>query len=288
MAFRAKDLDATIVGSAQYEAYKADPAISKNLLEVAEMFTRIVYFNLDYEPFKKKEVRQAINYALDKELIIKKLLKDKAVVATSWLPPSSPAFDKASKPYPYDPKKAKELMAKAGYPNGFAIDQAIGTGNESWGVAVYEAMLPFLKEIGITLKIQQMEGAAMVERNKKGEFQTFIWSMGSGPDIIGVLKRFHSETSQAGGNYGNYKKPEYDKLMDKAVAERDPAKQIELLKQANNYLFDDPPCWFFNYNKAVMAYHPWVKGLKPVAIELMFQDMTEVWVDDSSPRAKSK
>jgi peptide/nickel transport system substrate-binding protein len=37
-----------------------------------------------------------------------------------------------------------------------------------------------------------------------------------------------------------------------------------------------------------MAYHPWVKGLKPVAIELMFQDMTEVWVDDSSPRAKQK
>ena len=52
------------------------------------------------------------------------------------------------------------------------------------------------------------------------------------------------------------------------------------MKQANNVLFDDPPAWFFNYNKAVLAYHPWVKGLKPVAIELMFQDMTEVWVDE--------
>jgi peptide/nickel transport system substrate-binding protein len=243
---------------------------------------------MDYEPFKKQEVRQAINFAVDRELIIKKLLKDKAFLATSWLPPSSPAFDKTSKPYPYDPKKAKELMAKAGYPNGFAIDQAIGTGNESWGVAVYEAMLPYLKEIGVTLKIQQMEGAAMVERNKNGEFQTFIWSMGSGPDILGTLKRFHSETSRAGGNYGNYKKPEFDKLLNQAAAEREPAKQIEFMKQANNLLFEDPPVWFFNYNKAVLAHHPWVKGLKPVAIELMFQDMTEVWVDDSSPRAKQK
>jgi peptide/nickel transport system substrate-binding protein len=288
MAFRAKDLDATIVGSAQYEAYKNDPAISKNLIEVAEMFTRIVYFNMDFEPFKKQEVRQAINYAVDRELVIKKLLKDKAFLATSWLPTSSAAFDKNSKPYPYDPKKAKELMAKAGYPNGFAIDQAIGTGNESWGVAVYEAMLPYLKEIGVTLKIQQMEGAAMVERNKNGEFQTFIWSMGSGPDILGTLKRFHSETSRVGGNYGNYKKPAFDKLLDQAAAEREPAKQIEFMKQANNLLFEDPPAWFFNYNKAVLAHHPWVKGLKPVAIELMFQDMTEVWVDDSSPRAKQK
>jgi peptide/nickel transport system substrate-binding protein len=288
MAFRAKDLDATIVGSAQYEAYKNDPVISKNMVEVAEMFTRVVCFNMDFEPFKKKEVRQAINMAVDRELVIKKLLKDKAFLATSWLPSSSAAFDKASKPYPYDPKKAKELMAKAGYPNGFAIEQAIGTGNESWGVAVYEAMLPFLKEIGITLKIQQMEGAAMVERNKNGDFQTFIWSMGSGPDTLGTLNRFSSQNTRAGGNYGNYKNPEFDKLLAQAAAERDPVKQTEVFKKANNLLFEDPPAWFFNYNKAVLALHPWVKGLKPVAIELMFQDMTEVWVDESSPRAKQK
>jgi peptide/nickel transport system substrate-binding protein len=288
MAFRAKDLDATIVGSAQYEAYKKDPVISQNLIEVAEMFTRVVAFNMDFEPFKKKEVRQAINYAVDRELVIKKLLKDKAFLATGWLPSSSAAFDKTSKPYPYDPKKAKELLAKAGYPNGFAIDQAIGTGNESWGVVVYEAMLPFLKEIGVTIKIQQMEGAAMVERNKNGEFQTFIWSMGSGPDTLTTLKRFHSENTRAGGNYFNYKNPEFDKLLDQAAAERDPAKQLDLFKKANNLLFDDPPVWFFNYNKAVLAQHPWVRGFKPVAIEMMFQDMTEVWVDESSPRAKQK
>jgi peptide/nickel transport system substrate-binding protein len=288
MAFRAKDLDATIVEGAQYEAYKNDPVISKNLIEVAEMFTRGVAFNMDFEPFKKKEVRQAINYAVDRELIIKKLLKDKAFLATSWLPTSSAAFDKTSKPYPYDPKKAKELMVKAGYPNGFAIDQAIGTGNASWGVVVYEAMLPFLKEIGITLKIQQMEGAAMVERLKNGEFQTFIWSMGSGPDILGTLKRFSAENTRAGGNYFNYKNPEFDNLLNQAAAERDPAKKLDLFKKANNLLFDDPPLWFFNYNKAVMGKQPWVHGLKPVAIEMMFQDMTEVWVDDSSPRAKQK
>jgi peptide/nickel transport system substrate-binding protein len=288
MAFRAKDLDATIVGSAQYEAYKNDPVISKNMIEVAEMFTRIVGFNMDFEPFKKKEVRQAINYAVDRDLIIQKLLKGKAFLATGWLPTSSAAFDPTVKPYPYDPKKAKELLAKAGYANGFTIDQAIGTGNESWGVVVYEAMLPYLKEVGITLKIQQMEGAAMVERNKNGEFQTFIWSIGSGPDILGTLKRFHSENTRAGGNYFNYKNPEFDKLLDRAAAERDSAKQLDVLKQANNLLFEDTPVWYFNYNKAVLAQHPWVHGFKPVAIELMFQDMTEVWVDDSSPRAKQK
>ena len=123
----------------------------------------------------------------------------------------------------------------------------------------------------------------VVAEDDGGGVDVWTWDAGAAAFVAS-----DASFSSIGGNYGNYKKPEYDKLMDKAVAERDPAKQIELLKQANNYLFDDPPCWFFNYNKAVMAYHPWVKGLKPVAIELMFQDMTEVWVDESSPRAKQK
>jgi len=149
-----------------------------------------------------------------------------------------------------------------------------------------QAALMALDDCG--LKIQQMEGAAMVERNKNGEFQTFIWSMGSGPDTLTKLKRFHSENTRAGGNYFNYKNPEFDKLLDQAAAERDPAKQLDLFKKANNLLFDDPPVWFFNYNKAVLAQHPWVRGFKPVAIEMMCQGMTEVWVDESSPRAKQK
>ncbi len=70
VAFRAKELDATVVGSAQYPVYKADPQISKNMVEVAELFTRMIGFNPNYEPFKNKQVRQAINHAIDSKLII--------------------------------------------------------------------------------------------------------------------------------------------------------------------------------------------------------------------------
>ena len=118
MAFRAKDLDATIVGSAQYEAYKNDPVISKNLLEVAEMFTRIVYFNMDYEPFKKKEVRQAINYAVDRDLIIKKLLKDKAFLATSWLPPARRPSTRPANPTRTTPRRPRSSWPRPATPMG--------------------------------------------------------------------------------------------------------------------------------------------------------------------------
>jgi peptide/nickel transport system substrate-binding protein len=49
---------------------------------------------------------------------------------------------------------------------------------------------------------------------------------------------------------------------------------------------EEAPLWFFNYNKAIIAYHPWVHGIQKVGPEMMFQDFTEVWVESSSPRAK--
>ena len=73
-------------------------------------------------------------------------------------------------------------MKEAGYENGFEVEQAIGTANFSWGTGIYEATLPYLKKLGITLKIQQMEGAAMAERVRQADFQMFIWSLDSGPD----------------------------------------------------------------------------------------------------------
>ncbi|MFA5027803.1 MAG: ABC transporter substrate-binding protein, partial [Candidatus Methylomirabilota bacterium] len=171
-AFRAKELDATVVEPVQLPVYKKDPAISKNMIEVAEMFTRVIGFNLDREVFKKKEVRQAINYAVDRNLIIEKLLHGKAVPAVSWLPSSSSAFNPKAKGYEYNPAKAVELMKQAGYEKGFTV-QAIGTSNASWGTVAFEAAMPYLKKINITLNIQQMEGATLVDRMLKGEFDMF-------------------------------------------------------------------------------------------------------------------
>jgi peptide/nickel transport system substrate-binding protein len=60
------------------------------------------------------------------------------------------------------------------------------------------------------------------------------------------------------------------------------------LRQADALFREDAPVWFFNYNKAVVAHQPWVHGIKPVAVEIMYQEMADVWVDESSPRAKEK
>ncbi|MCX5917357.1 MAG: ABC transporter substrate-binding protein [Deltaproteobacteria bacterium] len=289
VAFRAKELDATVVGSTQYPVYKADPQFSKNMVEVAELFTRLIGFNPKYEPFTKKQVRQALNYAIDSRLIIQKLLKEKAFPCVGYLPSTSPAFDPQAKGYEFNLPKAKALMKEAGYEKGFTFE-CIGSNSEAFGVVVVEAIMPFLKQINVTVKPQQLEGAALADRVRNLNYQAFIWSIssGAGGDPLEALRRWYSKNPSTAGNYLDYNNPEFDKLLDTASQIRDMAKRVELLRKADAIFREDAPIWFFNYNKAVVAHQPWVHGIKPVAIEMMYQNMADVWIEESSPRAREK
>lgn len=285
VAFRNKEIDVSILGPTQYQAYQGEDALKGQLLEVAEVYTRNVGFNPAFEPFKDKRVRQAINHAINAPLIIERLVKNKAYPASGWLPISSPAFDKDKAAYAFDPEKAKALLAEAGYADGFEFE-VTASPNESWGVPIVEALLPMLKKVGITVKPKPVESAALGDAVTSNNFQAFIWSNSSGPDPLNALRCFHSKTAQSACNYTSYASPEFDKLYEAAQQERDAAKQIDLLRQANDIVQDDAPVWFFNYNKAVMAYQPWIHGLVPNATELALQPYDEIWIDENAPDSR--
>ena len=82
-----------------------------------------------YEPLTKKKVRQAINYAIDKESIVKNLYMGTAVVAKNGMPPFMLGYNDKIEDYSYDPAKAKELLKEAGYPNGFEVTLVIAVGS---------------------------------------------------------------------------------------------------------------------------------------------------------------
>ncbi|MEI2686997.1 MAG: ABC transporter substrate-binding protein [Cypionkella sp.] len=285
VAFRNKEIDTSVLGGTQYQTYQSDPDLAKGILEVAEMFTRNVAFSPKFAPFADKRVRQAMNYAINADLIIEKLVKGKAYRAVSWLPTTSPAFDTAMKPYPYDPEKAKALLAEAGFADGFEFELT-ATQNESWGIPIVEAMIPMLAQVGVKLVAKPVESSVLSEVIPAGDFQAAMWSNNSGPDALSTLRCFYSKTAQSACNYAAYNSPEFDKLFDAATAERDPAKRTDLLRQANNELQDGAPVWFFNYNKAVMAYQPWVHGLQANATELAIQDYGDIWIDDTAPDSR--
>jgi len=282
VAFRNKEIDTSILGPAQYVAYRADPQLSKGILEVAEMFTRSMRMNPSFKPFADKRVRQAVNHAIDTDLIVKRLVKDKAYRAVSWLPLSSPSFDKSMKPYAFDPAKAKKLLADAGYPNGFELEFTTSQ-NESWGLPIVEALIPYLDKVGIKVKPKLVEVTLLTEILTKGDFQAVISSSLTGPDSLATLRCFYSKTPRTACNYVEFNNPAFDKLLDEAAQTGDAAKRDDLLRQANNLLYDEAPVWFFNYNKAVMAYQPWLHGLQANPTEITHQYYEDVWVDTTSP-----
>lgn len=285
VAFRNREVDTSILGPTQYQAYTADPELKKHLIEVAEVFTRNIGFNPGFGPFADRRVRQAVNHAINSDLIIRRLARSKAYRAVSWLPISSPAFDKNAEPYAYDPARARALLAEAGFPNGFEFE-VNATPNESWGVPIVEAIIPMLAQVGIKVRPRPVESAVHSEYIIKGEFQAYIWSNTSGPDPLQALQCFHSQTPASGCNYTRFNNAEFDKLFEAARAERDPARQADLLRQANNLLQQEAPVWFFNYNKAVMAYQPWVHGLQANATDQALQNYDEIWIDSTAPASR--
>ncbi|MHA6645041.1 ABC transporter substrate-binding protein [Mesorhizobium sp. A623] len=285
VAFRNGEIDVNVLGPVQYEAYGQDAALKDHILEVAEVYTRNIGFNTKLDAFKDKRVRQAINYAINKDLIVEKLLKNKAYPAVSWLPISSPAFDKDAKPYAYDPEKAKELLKEAGFETGLKFS-VTATSNESWGVPIVEAIIPMLAKVGVEVTTDPVESSVLSDKILSDNFDAYMWSNSSGPDPLKYLTCFYSTTPQTACNYVKFNNVDFDKLIDQAGNETDEAKQNELLKQANNLLQEEAPLWFFNYNKAVMAYQPWVHGLKPNAMELAIQDYEDIWIDDTAPASR--
>lgn len=285
IAFRAKEIDMSVLGPVQYVNYREDPALKGTVNEVAEVFTRHMGLNPEFKPFSDKRVRKAINHAIDTDLIIKRLVKDKAYRAVSWLPLTAPGFDKTRKPYEFNPDKAKALLAEAGYKDGFEFEWTTSQ-NESWGLPIVEAVIPMLAKVGLKVKVKQVEVSVLVDQMRKGEYQAYIISSQTGPDPLAALKCFHSSTPISACGHHRVKNAQIDKLLDEAAQTADAAKRTDLLKQVDGIVYEEAPVWFFNYNKAVMAVQPWIKGFQLNATELTHQYPEYLWVTDASPAAK--
>jgi peptide/nickel transport system substrate-binding protein len=186
------------------------------------------------------------------------------------------------KPYAYDPEKAKKLLADAGYANGFEFELTTSQ-NESWGLPIVEAIIPMLAKVGIKLKPKLVEVTVLTEIAMKGEHQAYIASSLTGPDSLATLRCYYSKTPRTACNYTSFDNAAFDKLLDDAGQTTDAGKRNDLLKQANNLLYDEAPVWFFNYNKAVLAHQPWIHGLQANPTEITHQYPEDIWVDATSP-----
>jgi peptide/nickel transport system substrate-binding protein len=221
--------------------------------------------NTKEKPFDDKRVRQAANYAVNKEAMVTDLLKGAATVANGITPPAFTwAHDDAIKPYPYDPAKAKQLMAEAGYPNGIDVTFYVtesGSGMLS-PVLMGTAIQADLAAVGIRAKIETYEWNTFLGKllpvMPKGVDIAEMSFMTQDPD----MHPFLALRTGAPVNSGAFSDPKIDALIDAGRTEQDQAKRAAIYKQLQERAYDEAP-WVFIANwkqNAVSSAH--VKGFE--------------------------
>lgn len=263
---------------------KADP--SMELAMPAPPHVWYVLLNMKSTPTANKLVRQALNHAIDLEAIVETLYPGKsAVVLNGVFPIGNPAYDASlPRPYPYDPKKAKELLAKAGYAKGFQMKLAFPTSGVSFMQATQmcEMIQAYLAEIGVKVELQPVEYRAFLSLIRPGmadDMSAFVigWqSIAADPYMIEQLFGTAFQPPN-GNNQGWYSNPELDALMRKARVETNDARRIAFYRQAEVELLQDAPAIFAVQDRFPKAWSKRVKGLTmgPSA----YVDLTRVTVE---------
>jgi peptide/nickel transport system substrate-binding protein len=157
----------------------------------------IIYpFNVSAAPFNDRRVREAANLAVNKEAIVKNVLGGRGIVMAGPFTPAWLGYDPSVKPFPYDPAKAKALLAEAGYPQGFDTTWSISSGVFLKDTEIAEAVAGQLRAVGIRAKIVPTERAKIQKDAQENNFQgmtSVAWGTQFEPDVMlnWVMMRDH-------------------------------------------------------------------------------------------------
>jgi peptide/nickel transport system substrate-binding protein len=193
-------------------------------------------------PFDKKEVRQAVCHAINRDQIISTLLEGFASRLDGPIGPGQYGYDPNLKPkMNYDPEKSKKLLAQAGYPNGVDVELQTPVGRYTLDKQLTEAMIPMLNAAGFRARLLTPEWPTLWANVQKGTVPFYYMGRGSVQDPSAALHQyFHTgETPRIG--YSNTK---VDELLDKEQAEFDPKKRRQYLSQAMSILTEEAPACF--------------------------------------------
>ena len=243
-----------------------------------------IAMNLDQEPFDDVKVRQALNYAINKQEIATEVLEDLRVPAKGIIPPGFPSYNLDLRGYEFNPDKAKQLLAESKYGGDLENFPSVtisvaGNFGASVGLDLQAMLKTWQDVLGIDAQIQQTEWATFLQDVHKKRFQMFTlaWSADY-PDPQNFLDiMFHS---QSDNNWMNYNNREVDSLLEAARTEQDQAARFEQYNRIEQLIVDDAPwvpLWHSTESKVLIK--PSVKGyhLVPMTIpKLRF-----VYLDES-------
>ena len=233
-------------------------------VEVETPSNMFLGFDLRNELLADKRVRQAIAYTINNEDLVKTVFNGSASVATSPVPKITTGHNENSNNYPQNIEKAKQLLAEAGYPNGFNIELFVSEDNQRIDMAVI--IQDNLKKIGINAEIKTFQWAAYVSTIENPNIikPLFImsWNISNDdPDEV-LYPLYHSSQIDAHTNVVFYKNEKFDNLISEARETTDKDKRMKLYEEAQDIIQEDLPHYTLVYPKQNFAYKASIKNIK--------------------------
>jgi len=248
---------------------QSDPKVE--IIERPSIVERYLVLNTRYAPLADPRVRQAINYALDKQAIIRIAWAGAAGEADSIIPPNLQFYQKQGA-WPYDVAKAKTLMKEAGYENGFRV--LFLTPNPSNRLRATEMVQQQLKEIGITGEIQSMDVASFYNKLESHRADDpnpvpFIgfggWSSSTGDADWGIRPLLATASfPPSGSNFGFFSDKKVDELIQAGLASADPAVRRDAYAKCQEALWPMAPWGYLFVDTLLAAKSKNLKGIYPL------------------------
>lgn len=242
--------------------------------EQAGMHTWYVVFNVTKEPFDDARVRQAVAFAVDRQAIVDAILGGTGVLAKNFLPPVVWGYTDDVADYPYDPERAKELLAEAGYPNGFEVEFWVpesGSGMQQ-SVAMGTVIQDFLSRVGIRVTIQQFEWGTYLDRvivpveNADAVPAMFemSWIGDNGdPDNFLYILLSGDQFPNNGFNLGYYSNEQVDDLLRRARTSLNEDERLALYDEAQKLIMADMPVMPVDHETQTVVMRSNIQGFVP-------------------------
>jgi peptide/nickel transport system substrate-binding protein len=227
-------------------------------------------------PIKEKAVRQALNYAVDKEAIIKNILLGNATISQGQvIGDDAFGYHPNLKAYPYDPAKAKELLAQAGFPNGFEATFHGSQGRYPKDKEVAEVIVAQLGQVGIKAKLEFVENAAFSKMSQDGTIgplNIYGWQYMPAMDISQPIPFFTCPTPRK-----NFCDPELDQAVNTMSQTVDPGQRQQAANKLAEVVRETAPVIFLWQFHSLYGIQPHVKGYTPATARKA--DLTKVTVE---------
>ncbi|MEK7306066.1 MAG: ABC transporter substrate-binding protein [Nitrospirota bacterium] len=253
-----------------------------------------IAFNLKDKIFKDKRVRQALNHAIDKERIVKDVLKEEGMISNGPIYPGSWVYAKEIPSYPYDPKRAIKLLKESGWMDhngdhildkgGYDLEFTLYI-NEGDNLKDKSAIMiqDQLLDIGIRMRVKKVTAASLLDFLSQKRFDAIFQEILAAPDPDINYTFWHSSQIKDGVNWFSYRNEDIDRLLDQGRATLDEEERKKVYGRFQKEIVNDPPGIFLFWSNYLVGVHKRFKGVKITAAG-PFSNIREWYVPKSEQR----